>query len=131
MRVVQEFHTKFNHPVSDNPDIQSSDRELQRLRLALLEEELWELQEALRTDDPVATLDALADLQYVLSGAVLTFGFQKVFQDAFLEVHRSNMSKLGENGEPVYREDGKILKGPGYSEPDLLSILRDSLGVHP
>jgi hypothetical protein len=90
----------------------------------LLEEELRELGEALEERDPVAVLDALTDLQYVLDGAYLALGFHAYKGDALLEVHRSNMSKLGENGRPIYREDGKILKGPNYSPPDLAAVLK-------
>ncbi len=85
-----------------------------------------ELKEALEQGDLVETLDALIDLQYVLDGAFLSFGLQHVKQAAFDEVHRSNMSKLGEDGKPIHREsDGKVLKGPNYFKPDISKFIKD------
>jgi predicted HAD superfamily Cof-like phosphohydrolase len=94
-----------------------SDERVNELRLQLLQEELNELQDAIESGDTVAALDALSDLQYVLDGAFLSLGFSK--HPAFEEVHRSNMSKLDDAGLPIRRADGKILKGPNYSPPDL------------
>ena len=87
---------------------------LRDLRLSLILEEVKELQEA---PNDVERLDALVDILYVTYGAALAFGYD--LQGAFDEVHRSNMSKLGEDGKPIYREDGKVLKGPNYFKPDL------------
>jgi predicted HAD superfamily Cof-like phosphohydrolase len=88
------------------------------LRLHLLQEELAELAEAMANGDLVATLDALVDLQYVLSGTVLSLGFASVFEQAFKEVHRSNMSKL-EDGKPLKNDAGRVVKGKNYSPPNL------------
>ena len=91
----------------------------------MLQEELDELKEALAHDDYVETLDALIDLQYVLDGAFLSFGMQDVKGVAFDEVHRSNMSKLGEDGKPIRREgDGKVMKGPNYFKPDMAQFIK-------
>lgn len=90
---------------------------------SLLREEVDELEEALNKRDTVGVLDALTDIQYVLDGAYLNLGFKDFKVKALLEVHRSNMSKLGVDGKPIYREDGKVLKGPHYSPPDLRGIL--------
>lgn len=115
---VQEFHETYGLPVLDRPNI--SDEKTNALRINLLAEELDELKEALAAGDLVETLDALIDLQYVLDGAFLSFGLQSVKQAAFDEVHRSNMSKLGADGKPIRRpEDGKVLKGPNYFQPDM------------
>ena len=117
LQMVKEFHKTFNHPVKGEYDI--SDKELNKLRLKLLREEVNELELALENGDILATLDALTDIQYVLDGAYLAFGLQKLKEVAFKEIHRSNMSKLDRNGFPIYREDGKILKGENYIAPDL------------
>ncbi|MCB1682712.1 MAG: nucleoside triphosphate pyrophosphohydrolase family protein [Alphaproteobacteria bacterium] len=116
--MVQEFHETYGLPVEDEQTL--SDEKTRQLRINLLAEELDELKEALAQGDLLETLDALIDLQYVLDGAFLSFGLQHVKQAAFDEVHRSNMSKLGEDGKPIRREsDGKVMKGPNYFKPDL------------
>lgn len=121
IHLVREFHERFEQAIADQPNI--SDAKLNELRVKLLQEELDELTEALRNGDPVATLDALTDLQYVLDGAYLALGFHAMKDAATREVHRSNMSKLGADGRPVYRTDGKVTKGPHYSPPDLEAVL--------
>src|SRR5215217_6999203 len=88
---VAEFHTTFKHPVLPEPTIPAMER--CKLRIELLQEELKELQEAVDNNDIVEVADALCDLQYVLSGAVLEFGLAEKFKELFDEVHRSNMSK--------------------------------------
>jgi predicted HAD superfamily Cof-like phosphohydrolase len=118
---VSEFHRTFGQPIRDVPTLE--DTVLNNMREDLLREELEELADALSDRDPVAVLDALTDLQYVLDGAYLSLGFHRYKDAATAEVHRSNMSKAGADGKPIYREDGKILKGPNYSKPDLASIL--------
>lgn len=120
---VQEFHETYGLPV-ENEQTTGSDK-TKELRINLLQEELDELKEALENNDPIETLDALIDLQYVLDGAFLSFGFQGVKTDAFNEVHRSNMSKLGEDGKPIHREgDGKVMKGPNYFKPDMVQFIK-------
>jgi predicted HAD superfamily Cof-like phosphohydrolase len=91
------------------------------LRVYLIEEELNELKEAIANDDLVEVADALADLLYVVYGAGAAFGIN--LDACFHEVHSSNMSKLGEDGKPIYREDGKVMKGPNFREPALRDIL--------
>lgn len=118
---VRAFHEAYGLPVKDAPDL--SDARTNALRIELLREELDELREALENNDPVEALDALTDLQYVLDGAYLSLGFHLMKDVAFAEVQRSNMSKLGADGKPIVREsDGKILKGPNYSPPDLKAV---------
>lgn len=140
---VAEFHRTFHLPVEEKPLIPAEDR--CRLRVNLLREELRELEEAIAANDLVEVADALADIQYVLSGAVLEFGLGEKFKSLFDEVHRSNMSKTcatraeaeatlkhyAEKGQAgrieasgdvflVYRnEDGKVLKNINYSPADL------------
>lgn len=93
------------------------------MRLAILEEEVSELREAVAAGDLVQVLDALCDIQYVLDGTFLEFGLHHLKEQAFAEVHSSNMSKLGKDGQPILRGDGKVLKGPNFSPPDLAKVL--------
>jgi predicted HAD superfamily Cof-like phosphohydrolase len=119
--MVREWHEAFDVPVAPEPAIPPARA---ALRLALIEEEAAELREAVEAGDLVAVLDALCDLQYVVDGAFLEFGLHGVKHDAMAEVHGSNMSKLGADGRPVLREDGKVLKGPSFRQPDLAALLR-------
>lgn len=123
---VQEFHEAFGLEVKDKPD--NPDRDLILLRMRLLAEELRELRTALARGNTVEVLDALTDLQYVLLGAVLSFGLKDVFHESFDIVHESNMSKLDENGKPIHREDGKVLKGPNFVEPNLEELIERVYG---
>lgn len=120
---VREFHETYGLPVENAPNV--TDEKTNALRINLLAEELEELKEALQNADPLETLDALVDLQYVLDGAFLSLGLHNVKDIAFNEVHRSNMSKLGEDGRPIRRqEDGKVMKGPNYFKPDLAQFIK-------
>jgi predicted HAD superfamily Cof-like phosphohydrolase len=144
---VSKFHKTFNHPILPEPQIPPQKRA--ELRLSLLKEELEELQEAVENNDLVEAADALCDLQYVLSGAILEFGMGEKFAELFAEVQRSNMSKVCRSEEEaqatinhyktqnqdayfekkddfylVYRKtDNKTLKSINYSQVDLKSIL--------
>jgi predicted HAD superfamily Cof-like phosphohydrolase len=120
--LVKEFHRVYEQPIAGAPHV--TDPALNAFRVDLLNEELCELADALVDEDPVAVLDALTDLQYVLDGAFVAFGLHAVKDAAVAEVHRSNMSKLGEDGRPIKRPDGKVLKGPNYTPPDLAAVLK-------
>jgi len=117
LEMVKEFELAFGRVIKPYPDV--SDDALNQLRFNLLVEEVDELRCAMAEHDKVAVLDALCDIQYILDGTFLELGFGNWKQLAFTEVHNSNMSKLGEDGKPIYREDGKILKGKNYRKPDL------------
>ena len=91
------------------------------LRVELIDEELKELCEATSKQDMVGIADALTDLLYVVYGAGHSYGVD--LDECFAEVHRSNMSKLDDNGNPIYREDGKVLKGRNYTPPDLATVI--------
>ena len=121
---VKEFMKSFGQEVKSKPEWPND--ETMELRIDLIEEELGEFKDAIINGDGtlVDVADALSDLLYVVYGAGHSFGID--LDDCFAEVHRSNMSKLGEDGKPIYREDGKVLKGPNFSEPDLTSILFDA-----
>lgn len=120
-RYVQEFHEAFGHPVKETPDL--SDKAIIELRRALIQEELNEFSEAADLGSKVDVFDALLDLQYVLDGAFIALGFHNIREEGFRRVHESNMSKLGADGKPVVREDGKILKGPHYKKVDLTDLV--------
>jgi len=122
IRKVQQFHEAFELTVNDAPT-GVIPAELRALRIRLLEEELEEYREASASGDVVAVADALTDLAYVLFGTFVTHGLQDSADALFDEVHRSNMSKLDQDGRPIYREDGKVLKSARFSEPDLGAIL--------
>ena len=121
LKAVEKFHKAFGHPVKDNPDVGTLD--LGDLRYALMKEETEEYLDAVYKCDKVEIADALGDQLYILCGTILAHGMQHVIEDVFDEIQRSNMSKLGEDGKPIYREDGKILKGTGYFKPDLKKLL--------
>lgn len=116
---VEEFMTTFGQEVKSKIDL--GDRDLRQLRYDLIKEELGELREAFEKEDEVEVADALTDLLYVVYGAGHAFGIP--LDKCFEEVHASNMSKLGEDGQPIYREDGKVLKGPRYFAPMLEPVL--------
>ena len=116
---VGDFMEAFGQRVEMEPTW--PDFDTRELRLELIQEELEELSDAVADRDMIQIADALTDLLYVVYGAGHSFGLD--LDECFEEVHRSNMSKLGENGRPIYREDGKVMIGPGYFEPDLEGIL--------
>lgn len=120
-RQVREFHETYGCPMRESPVLDVPEAPM---RLALIDEEVAELHEAVEAGDLIEVADALADIAYVVYGAALTFGIDL---DAVLaEVHRSNMSKLGSDGRPIYRADGKILKGPRYFRPDIAAVLGEA-----
>lgn len=117
--MVREFHQVFGHPIASIPAFPTE--ELIKLRGDLISEERSELSDAEEQRDIVGVADALSDLLYVIYGMGLVYGID--LDKTFQEVHRSNMSKLGADGKPIYREDGKVLKGPNYTPPDLKKVL--------
>ena len=117
---VADFHQAFGLPMQRLPDA-DIDPGLARLRMDLLEEEVGELMVASEKGDLVAIADALADIAYVVYGTALTYGID--LDSVLREVHRSNMSKLGADGKPLIRQDGKVLKSDRYRPPDIASIV--------
>ena len=122
INAVHEFHTAFKLGIKNNPtaDI-GEDRNL--LRYKLMREENEEYLEAANNNDLVEVADALGDMLYILCGTIIEHGMQDKIDEVFNEIQRSNMSKLGEDGKPIYREDGKVLKGPNYFKPNIEAIL--------
>ncbi|MDA9210286.1 nucleoside triphosphate pyrophosphohydrolase family protein [bacterium] len=112
---VGTFMKTFGQEVKTKPSF-SSDK-INKLRIDLIKEELDELQEAMKNNDLLEVADALTDILYVTYGAGHAFGID--LDKCFEEVQNSNMSKLGENGEPIYNESGKVMKGSNYFKPDL------------
>ena len=112
---VGTFMKTFGQEVKTKPSF-SSDK-INKLRIDLIKEELDELQEAMENNDLLEVADALTDILYVTYGAGHAFGIN--LDKCFDEVQNSNMSKLSENGEPIYNESGKVMKGPNYFKPDL------------
>jgi len=119
---VELFHTSFGLGVSQTlkADLGSVKN---RLRYNLMDEENKEYFEAAQNNDMVEVADALGDMLYILCGTILEHGMQHKIEEVFEEIQRSNMSKLGADGRPVYREDGKVLKGPDYFNPNISAIL--------
>ena len=120
---VHEFHSAFGLGINNEPtgDLGESKN---RLRFNLMKEENEEYLEAVQNNDIVEIADALGDMLYILCGTILEHGLQHKIEEVFNEIQRSNMSKLGEDGKPIYREDGKVLKGPNYFKPNFEAILK-------
>ena len=119
---VETFHKAFGLDVNTQP-VTDLPKAILDLRFSLMDEENREYLEAAKNNDMVEVADALGDMLYILCGTILTHGMQDLIDEVFEEIQRSNMSKLGADGKPIYREDGKVLKGPNYFTPDLKSIL--------
>ena len=120
---VKLFHKKFNIDYLNEPTA-NIPQEIKQLRFKLMEEENLEYLKATRENDLVEIADALGDMLYILCGTIISHGLQNKIEEIFQEIQSSNMSKLGKNGEPIYREDGKVLKGPNYFKPDIRKILK-------
>ncbi len=122
INAVQEFHTAYKLGYKKEPQATLGEAKNQ-LRFDLMKEENEEYLEAAKNGDLVEVADALGDMLYILCGTIIEHGMQDKIEKVFEEIHRSNMSKLGEDGEPIYREDGKVLKGPNYFKPDIATVL--------
>ncbi|WP_127024480.1 nucleoside triphosphate pyrophosphohydrolase family protein [Flagellimonas beolgyonensis] len=122
IRAVELFHHSFGLGVNHEP-IANLGADKNKLRFDLMDEENQEYLEAANNGDLVEVADALGDMLYILCGTILEHGMQYKIEEVFEEIQRSNMSKLGADGKPIYREDGKVLKGPNYFKPDIQSIM--------
>ena len=121
---VAEFHDVFQIGNESNPKVDVGS-EVYMLRYNLMREENDEYLDACRQGDLVEVADALGDQLYILCGTILKHGLQHKIEEVFDEIQRSNMSKLDSNGRPIFREDGKILKGQNYFKPNIKQILDD------
>jgi len=123
LKAVKAFHKAFGLGVNETPVAKLSPQKL-KLRFDLMAEENEEYLEAAQNNDLVEVADALGDMLYILCGTILEHGMQYKIEDVFNEIQHSNMSKLGADGKPIYREDGKVMKGPNYFKPDILKVLK-------
>lgn len=123
IKQVEAFYKAFNMPLPETMRYLHKERAL--LRHKLIQEEVGELLEASMSSQGtiVDVADAITDCFYILIGTALEYGIADKLPALFDEVHSSNMSKLDENGKPIYREDGKVMKGPGYKKPNLKDII--------
>ena len=119
--LVLEFHKTYGSNIGDTPRLPSEAE--RKLRRDLLEEEYKEYIHGEETHDLVEIADALGDMLYIIYGTAVSYGLP--INEIFQEIHDSNMSKLDEHGKPIYREDGKILKGPNYFKPNLAKIIEN------
>ncbi|RTY68287.1 nucleoside triphosphate pyrophosphohydrolase family protein [Flavobacterium sp. LB2P53] len=122
INAVKEFHTAFKIGHSETP-IAGLAETKHILRFNLMKEENEEYLEAVQNNDLIEIADALGDMMYILCGTIIEHGLQDKIEAVFDEIQRSNMSKLGQDGEPIYREDGKVMKGPNYFKPDFSIII--------
>ena len=114
------FMKTFGQEVKNKPSLSSE--KINNLRISLINEELEELKQAMKNKDLKEAVDALTDILYVTYGAGHAFGVN--LDKCFDEVQKSNMSKLGEDGKPIYNEAGKVMKGPSYFKPDLSKFIK-------
>jgi predicted HAD superfamily Cof-like phosphohydrolase len=122
IKAVQEFHEAFKigYRTRLKADLGIAKN---TLRFDLMKEENEEYLEAANNNDMIEVADALGDMLYILCGTIIEHGMQHKLEAVFEEIQRSNMSKLGADGQPIYREDGKVLKGPNYFKPNIKQIL--------
>ena len=124
LNAVKAFHQAFGLGVLNAPKADLGLDKI-KLRFNLMDEENEEYLEAAQKGDLVEVADALGDMLYILCGTILEHGLQYKIEAVFNEIQRSNMSKLGVDGKPIYREDGKVMKGPNYFEPNISEILEN------
>jgi predicted HAD superfamily Cof-like phosphohydrolase len=121
LKAVEEFHNAFGQDNGTKPRLIPNSQ--YDLRHTLMKEENDEYLDACYNKSLVEVADALGDQLYILCGTILKHGMQHIIEDVFNEIQASNMSKLGEDGQPIFRADGKILKGPGYFRPNLSKFI--------
>ncbi|MDT8347403.1 MAG: nucleoside triphosphate pyrophosphohydrolase family protein [Flavobacteriaceae bacterium] len=123
IRAVEKFHKTFGLSVNKAPIVALSE-ETKVLRYRLMHEENEEYLQAVKDNDLTEVADALGDMLYILCGTIITHGMQDIIEEVFDEIQASNMSKLGADGKPIYRDDGKVMKGPNYFKPNFERILK-------
>ena len=125
---VKEFHHVFGLEYHEQPDA-NIEKKIIELRHRLMQEENDEYMEAAMQGDLTLIADALGDKLYILCGTIIAHGLQHKISEVFNEIHRSNMSKLDNEGKPIYREDGKIMKSNNYFLPDINQFLNEKDSV--
>ncbi len=123
LKAVEFFHNSFGLGVAQEMKADLGESK-NILRFNLMKEENEEYLEAVQNNDLVEIADALGDMLYILCGTIIEHGLQHKIEAVFDEIQRSNMSKLGADGKPIYREDGKVMKGPNYFKPNFEEILK-------
>ena len=123
LNAVKEFHNTFNIGFNEIPTADLGEK-IHELRYNLMKEENEEYLEAVQNNDLTEIADALGDMLYILCGTIIEHGLQHKIEAVFDEIQRSNMSKLGEDGKPIFREDGKVMKGANYLKPNFTAILK-------
>ena len=123
LKSVHEFHTAFGLGINKDPTGNLGENK-NLLRYNLMKEENEEYLEAVQNDDIIEIADALGDMLYILCGTIIEHGLQNKIEAVFHQIQQSNMSKLNTDGKPIYREDGKVLKGPNYFKPNFDEILK-------
>ena len=123
IKAVKEFHQMFQIGYNEVP-VASLGENTNRLRFHLMKEENEEYLQAVEDDNLTEIADALGDMLYVLCGTIIEHGLQDKIEAVFDEIHQSNMSKLDENGKPIFREDGKVIKGVNYFKPNIEAALK-------
>jgi predicted HAD superfamily Cof-like phosphohydrolase len=123
---VHLFHAIYGLGIKETPTANLGEAK-NLLRYKLMREENEEYLEAANNNDLVEVADALGDMLYILCGTIIEHGMQHKIEEVFNEIQRSNMSKLGADGKPIYREDGKVLKGPNYFKPNIKAILESKM----
>lgn len=124
INAVKKFHDHFFIKNNEHPVAEIGEKEYM-LRYRLMREETDEYLEACKNGDLTEIADALGDQMYILFGTILKHGLQDKIVEVFDEIQRSNMSKLGADGKPIFRDDGKVLKGENYFKPNIKNILSD------
>ena len=114
---VKQFHKTYKIGYSKDP-LADLGSEKNKLRFKLMSEENEEYLDAANNNDIIEVADALGDMLYILCGTIIEHGMQDIIEPVFDEIQKSNMSKLGKDGNPIFREDGKVMKGPNYFKPD-------------
>ena len=119
---VKIFHKTYKLSYKESPVADIGNEKI-NLRFKLMSEENEEYLDAAKNNDLVEVADALGDMLYILCGTIIEHGMQDKIEEVFDEIQRSNLSKLGEDGKPIYRDDGKVMKGPNYFKPKISEIL--------
>ena len=122
IEAVKIFHEIYKLSYKENPTTEIGLDKI-KLRFNLMAEENQEYLQAAKNNDLVEVADALGDMLYILCGTIIEHGMQDKIEEIFDEIQKSNLSKLGEDGKPIYRNDGKVMKGPNYFKPDIFKVL--------
>jgi len=122
IEAVKIFHEVYKLSYKENPTTYIGLDKI-KLRFNLMAEENQEYFQAAKNNDLVEVADALGDMLYILCGTIIEHGMQDKIEEVFDEIQKSNLSKLGEDGKPIYRDDGKVMKGPNYFKPNISKVL--------